>query len=410
MENQLTTKAFSRQIELARSICLAPMVSTNLPCADSGNLNWQEITTYAVRHGLAPLLRRGLGMMNKNILRLNPKEDASGFNGHGMLGREQWHLLKDSYLSTLRHNMQIQAVLNALDDALAETEIVCMIWKGAALICDVYPDWGLRPMDDIDLLVSQEHLEQFMSVLRRLEFKPRSLYPLTWYRRDIVVDIHLDVVHGDRISGRLKALPITADILFQEARPLANFQQLVTLSPHDALICLAVHALKHGYSRDIWLTDAFFIMNQFPETIFPPEKLIQRAIDLQASLPLYLLCSLLQRWPQNLELNFLDRLCPEKLSCIPRLFLESYMATTPIPYSGELFYLFVMDSYRQKIAFLLETMFPSRHVMQQLFPDRNLTPHWLYYPHRIARLMAMGMETLKALMRFAKRNEEKINT
>ncbi len=410
MERQHTTKAELQQIELVRSICLAPMSSFNLCCADTGNHSWQEMTTYAIRHGLAPLFWRGLGVMNKNILSLNPQEDVDAFKQHGNLGRELFNLLKDSYLSTLRHNMQIQAVLNALDDALAGTEIICMVWKGAALIFDVYPGLGLRPMDDIDLLVSPKHLEQLQRVLHCLGFKPRRLYPLTWHRQDMVLDLHLDVVHGDRISGRLKALPITADILLQESRPLANFRQLVTLSPHDALISLAVHALKHGYSRDIWLTDAVFLMNQFPETVTAPEKLIQRAIDLQASLPLYLLCSLLQSWPQNLKLNFLDRLGPAKLSFIPQLFLESYMTPTPIPYSGELFYLFAMDSYRQKIAFLLETMFPPRHVMHQLFPDRHLNPYWLYYPHRILRLLAMGMETLKALLRFAKRNEEKIYT
>lgn len=410
MENLHTTKDYSQQIELVRNVCLSPMLSTGVPYADTGNLNWQWVTNYVIRHGLAPLFRRGLGMTNKNILSLNAQEDAIGFDAQWKIDREQLNLLRDSYLSTLRHNMQIQAALKDLDEALAGTEIICMVWKGAALIYDVYPDLGLRPMDDIDLLVSQQHLEQFKSVLQRLEFEPRPLYPLTWHRRDTVMDVHLDVVHGDRISSRLTALPITADILSQETRSLSDFRQLVTLSPHDALICLAVHALKHGFSRDIWLTDAFFLMSQFPETISPPEKLIQRALDLQASLPLYILISLLQRWRKNQDLKFIDRLRPERLGVISRLFLESYAAAKPIPHSGELFYLFLMASYRQKIAFLLETTFPSRQVMQQLFPDKKLNPHWFYYPHRIVRLIAMGMETLKALIRFSKRYEEKINT
>lgn len=410
MENQHTTIDDSRQIELVRNVCLSPMVLAGISHDDTASLNWRWMTNYAIRHGLAPLFRRGLGMMNKNILSLDAQKHTADINTPWGIDPELLNLLRDSYLSTLQHNMQIQAALKALDESLAGTEIVCVVWKGAGLIYDVYPDLGLRPMDDIDLLVSQQHLEQFKSVLQRLGFEPRPWYPLTWHRRDIVLDVHLDVVHGDRISGRLKALPITADILSQETRSLSDFRQLVTLSPYDALICLAVHALKHGFSRDIWLTDAFLLMNQFPETISPPEKLIQRALDFRATLPLYILFSLLQRWNQNLDLKFIDRLRPKRFGFIPRLFLESYATAKPIPHSGELFYLFLMTSYREKIAFFLETMFPSRHVMQQVFPDKRLNPHWLYYPRRIVRLMAMGMETLNALNRFTKRNEEKIDT
>ncbi len=401
MKNQHTTIDDSQQIELVRNICLSPMVSAGFPHDDTASLNWRWMINYAIRHGLAPLFRRGLGTVNKNILSLSPQEYVADMNTPWRIGQEQLDLLRDSYLSTLQHNMQIQAALKDLDQSLAGTEIICMVWKGAALIFDAYPDLGLRPMDDIDLLVSQQHLEQFKRILQRLGFEPRPLYPLTWHRRDIVLDVHLDVVHGDRISGRLKALPITAEILSQEARSFSDLQQLVTLSPHDALICLAVHSLKHGFSRDIWLADAFFLMNQFPETISPPEKLIQRALDFQASLPLYILISLLRRWKQNLDLKFIDRLRPQRFGFVPRLFLESYATAKPIPHSGELFYLYLMTSYRQKVAFLLETMFPSRQVMQQLFPDKRLNPHWLYYPHRIVRLIAMGMETLSALNRFS---------
>ncbi len=410
MGNQHTTKDASQQIELVRNVCLSPMLPTAVPDVEVGNLDWRWMTNFAIRHGLAPLFRRGLGMTNKNILNLNAQEEAAGFNAQWKIDREQLNLLRDSYLSTLQHNMKIQAALKELDDSLSGTEIRCMVWKGAALMYDVYPDLGLRPMDDIDLLVSQQNLEQFKRILERLGFVPRPLYPLTWHRLDMVMDIHLDVVHGDRISGRLKALPITADILFQKARPLSDFRQLVTTAPHDSLICLAAHALKHGFSRDIWLMDAIFLMTQFPETISPPEKLIQRAFDLQASFPLYILFSILQRWQQNLDLKFIGRLRPKRFGLIPRLFIESYATSKLIPHSGELFYLLMMTSYRQKIAFLLETMFPSRQVMQQLFPDRSLSPHWLYYPHRIVGLVAMGMKTLNALNRLSKRYEEKINT
>ena len=256
-------------------------------------------------------------------------------------------------------------------------------------------------MDDIDLLILPEHLEKLKKVLIRLGFTPNTTYPMTWDRQGICLDLHLDVVHGDRIAGRLKALPITVEKVFQESRPVPEFRSLGMLSPHDAIICTAVHALKHGFSRDIWLMDAFYLLNRYPQTITRPEKLIKRALDLRASLPLFILFALLETLPNNLDLRFAYRLRPEKFGFLPRLFLKSFQKTQHIPHAGEIFYLFLMDSHRHQIAFLLETMFPSRQVLQQLFPHKHLTSYWLYYPHRIVRLATMGMQTLQALLRFS---------
>lgn len=314
-------------------------------------------------------------------------------------------MLFDSYMSTLRRNSHIQSVLKELDETLADNDITCIIWKGAALINSIYPDIGLRPMDDIDLLILPNHLLKIEKILKRLGFSPRTAYPLTWYRGEIVLDLHLDVVHGDRISSRLRALPITAETLVPETRPLSNFRRLLTLSPRDALICLAVHALKHGFSMDIWLIDAVNLLTQYPEMISRPEKLIQRAQNLKATFPLYILFLLLETCPNNLDLGFTCRLRPKKFGFFPRLFVRSLINARQIPYAGEIFYLFLLDSYQQQVSFLLETMFPSRQVMRQLFPDKRFMPYWFYYPHRILSLAGMGMETFKALFHY-RTNEE----
>jgi len=362
------------------------------------------MTTYAIRHGLAPLLYCALGRFIHNFSSIKMIQGkVSTPNLPWGINQDRLHMLLDSYMSTLRRNSHIQAILKELNEALVGADITCILWKGAALINGVYPDIGLRPMDDIDLLILPEHLKKLKKVLIRLGFTSNTTYPMTWHRQGISLDLHLDVVHGDRISGRLKALPITADKVGQESRPVPEFQSLVTLSPHDAIICAAVHALKHGFTRDIWLMDALYLLNQYPETITRPEKLIQRSLDLRASLPLFILFSLLETLPNNLDLRFTYRLRPKNFGFWPRIFLKSFEKTQHIPHAGEIFYFFLMDSHRQQIAFLLETMFPARQIMQQLFPHKRLTPYWLYYPHRIARLAVMGMQTLRALLRFSQK-------
>ncbi|MBC8431701.1 MAG: nucleotidyltransferase family protein [Desulfobacterales bacterium] len=372
-------------------------------------LDWHWAITYAFRHGLSPLLYRTLGRLIHNFSSIKMIQGkVSDPNLPPGINQDWFNMLFDSYMSTLRRNSHIQSALKELDETLADIDITCIIWKGAALINGVYPDIGLRPMDDIDVLVPKKHIEKFKKVIRQLGFIPRPAYPLTWNRREIVLDLHLDVVHSERISSRLTALPITAETLLPETLPLSNFKKLLTLSPQDDLICIATHALKHGFSRDIWLIDAVNLLTQYPEIIRKPENLIQRAQDLKATFPLYILFSLLETCPVNLDLGFICRLRPKKFGFFARLFVRSLKNARQIPYAGEIFYLFLLDSYQQQISFLLETMFPSRQVMRQLFPDKRFMPYWFYYPHRILRLVGMGMETFKALFHY-RANEKQLH-
>ena len=208
-------------------------------------------------------------------------------------------------------------------------------------------------------------------------------------------------MHGDRISGRLNAIKIPTDKLSIDVIPISEFNSLVTLSPHDHLICMAVHALKHGFNMDIWVADAFYLLDKYPEIISKPEKLLQRAIDLRATYPLYILISLLKMWPQSLDLSFVKHLYPAGSGFFTRHFLKSLSQLKQVPNAGEIFYILMIGSFRKKLLFLLETMFPSRLVMKQLYPNRNIIPFWLYYPHRIFTLTLMFFETTMSMIRLS---------
>ena len=200
---QQTVKDGYGPIELVRRLCLPSQISVNMTPSAMQHPDWSRIITYAIRHGLAPLLYHAVGKFIQNFsnIRMIQGKVSEPSLPWG-IDPQRFQMLSDAYLSTLKRNSQVQSVLKELDSALAHHNIPCILWKGAAFINNLYADIGLRPMADIDVLVSKQHKEAMEAILRRLGFVPRSAYPLTWDRREIVIDLHLDVVHADRISSR----------------------------------------------------------------------------------------------------------------------------------------------------------------------------------------------------------------
>jgi hypothetical protein len=392
-----------REIEFARRLCMPSKFTWEFGISDVEHLNWELMIYYSVRNGLAPLLLNGLIDLIERAKGI--KIDKLQLNDFGFpfeIGKEQVGLLKDSYFSTLKRNMHISKVLKELDEAISQRDITCILWKGAGLIFNVYDSFALRPMDDIDLLIPLKNIEEFTGILGNLGFRPRLEYPLTWYRQEIVLDLHMDIVHSDRIPSRLKAIPVYITDLALQSRILDGFQNILTLSPGDSLICLAIHALKHGFSRDIWFIDSFYLMNRYPELIDHPEDIIQRVNHLGVLRPLAILFFFLDTWPidKALHQDFQSIYKPQltKPGMLQRYILRSIALGKTLPHSGELFYFLLMDSYRKKAAFLWDTLFPSKHVLKQLFPKMGIMPYWFYYLLRFFSLIFMGFKFLKVLL------------
>lgn len=60
--------------------------------------------------------------------------------------------------------------------SFASAGIPIMLTKGAALTASVYHDFGLRPMDDLDLMVPRSHALGAMEFLEKQGWKPEVLY------------------------------------------------------------------------------------------------------------------------------------------------------------------------------------------------------------------------------------------
>jgi Uncharacterised nucleotidyltransferase len=363
-------------------------------------LDWPWLISHVVRQGLAPLLWRRLKQRHPDSLALGVTTDRfSGTDEFWGIDKGLIQILRESYLSTLKRNFQVQAALEELDETLRGAVFPCMVWKGASLIQDVYPDLGLRPMDDIDILILKSDFEKAVRILKKLDYRPRPRYPLTWQREGVVIDLHFDAVHGDRIAARLGALPITSEALFHKSERLSGFQHLRTLSPKDKIICLAVHALKHDFSKAIWLIDAFYLLRHHPEIGIHPERLAARSEEFNARIVVYMFFSVFNTWHPHVVSELVESVRPKKIGPFSRFLIKRLGFEKQIPHLGEFFNLFLGDSILNKIGFILETLFPSRRVMRQIFPQQSALPYHFLYPMRIMRLVRLGLLTLKGITR-----------
>lgn len=128
------------------------------------------------------------------------------------------------------HEEKIQKVFRLLTDASIEA-ILVKGWAAAGL----YPERGLRPYGDIDLIVRPEKFQIASSLLASPEVK------------DCWVDLHK---HVSELDDR----PVQALFERSTKQPLGK-GSVTVLSSEDHLALLSVHLLKHGAWRPLWLCD-----------------------------------------------------------------------------------------------------------------------------------------------------------
>jgi hypothetical protein len=117
-----------------------------------GFLDWQNLLERAEKEGMAPLLRKHL--------------DESGSEYPVSVRRSLSILVK-------RHQQYAQVRLEVLREVLGlfhRNDLTPMVIKGAALCCTLYPDPGLRPMRDMDLLFRPSEVDHAQELLRNAGF------------------------------------------------------------------------------------------------------------------------------------------------------------------------------------------------------------------------------------------------
>jgi hypothetical protein len=181
---------------------------------------------------VAPLVQQsGGGALGWWAIRGSPLRDEPGAD-----------LLHQTYrfdaLGAAIHERELGELLSALNAAGIDP-LLAKGWAAARL----YPEPGLRPYDDFDLLVPHKQFDEARAILRD---------DANWG----LVDLHQSFAElADRSVEELYAHSVTA--------PLQDLAVRV-LGPEDHLRLLCQHLLRHGAWRTVWLCDVAAALESIP--------------------------------------------------------------------------------------------------------------------------------------------------
>lgn len=145
-------------------------------------IDWLSITQHSAK--LLPLL--GLRIL----------KHCKGFSiPHRTLAQ-----IKFGYLLTVKQNKKIKQLIEELARECARADIKIIFLKGAALLATVYQhDDGLRPMEDVDILVRKDALSKLENVISRIgyreDYQKLSRQFNTTLSRDFFLQRHLHLIY-----------------------------------------------------------------------------------------------------------------------------------------------------------------------------------------------------------------------
>jgi len=115
-----------------------------------------------------------------------------------------------------------------------QKQVRVILMQGISLLQQVYRDIGLRPMNDMDLWVLPEQYNDLVDCFVSQGFEQNSIYPHTFSKGEVVVDIHTHILWGDRIRSR-DSRPILRSVAKHRRHEAAAVPTIVGCKPRQNL-------------------------------------------------------------------------------------------------------------------------------------------------------------------------------
>lgn len=227
--------------------------------------NWEILIQQAQENGVAPLLYWNLSKSGKLA-------QIPAFAGNA---------LRESYAASWMNNQQILQELEHISKVFHEEGIPIVLLKGACFALTIYPDIGLRPMGDLDILVPKASLAQAVQLAQSVGYVEAvpdaspGLNELIGHHaclRKTGIQGNLLEIHDSLVAEQSFSFAVPMDWFWEQAQPLAHekFSNLQMLSPTAQVLFAAAHAmLQHGQQNSPlrWFYDIDLLIRSHNEAI-----------------------------------------------------------------------------------------------------------------------------------------------
>lgn len=221
----------------------------------TGDPDWERVLELSRRHGVTPLLNRGIRQLESADSAISVPDRIRS-------------TLTEQTRSTAMRNVRLATELRRLLDAFEERGVRALPFKGPVLEASAHGEVGMRAYRDLDVLVPREDVTEAVDVLEargyewadtpRLDDSPVLGGPFTM---PLVAEYELQ---RDRVDVEVRwqvggtAQPFSPDVKTlwgrRETVSVAGFD-MPALAPEDRLRMLAFHGTKHKWHLLKWVCD-----------------------------------------------------------------------------------------------------------------------------------------------------------
>jgi hypothetical protein len=360
--------------------------------------DWDQILFWAEEHRFGPCLLHSLGQAG---LRTNLPGKALG-------------VLEQSYRAATFRSLAVQSEIVRIHQLLEVAGIDHLYLKGSYLAQFAYPEMGLRPMRDIDLLVSPDRALEAFHVLKDAGFladpadnahpeafltQSNHLPRLTTPRSNIAVEVHTRLTKSDRLTRAETSMEFAALFARSISRDVGGCRTRFT-GASDLLVHLCLHAVyEHQFNNGpLTLCDIRWLL---ATTQIDWPHVWRLAGEQGATRGVVLALKLTQReWP-DLAIDFLGAdacIGPADAEVLPlaaRLMMRSFADRRDVALLERV----ASADTVSRLTFLWRRLFPSASEMALQYPLRPGSP--LLYVYHVRRWLRLMGTRLPSIMRRA---------
>jgi hypothetical protein len=218
-------------------------------------LNWGDVLETSIAHAVSPLLYGGL----EQVMRTG----AQGLPVPAGILEELQRIYRASQVRSHR----MYKVVGDIFKTFKAAGVQAMALKDVQLARVIYPEPGLRPMGDIDILIRQEEYREAARCMNQLGFtaRPQNLHFTLQYafghmfhraKDNVWVDLQWNILQMEYDTYHQSPFDFQVNQMWRRAgvMPVDDFEMLAP-SPEDMLFHLCMHLEGHKYAELILFCD-----------------------------------------------------------------------------------------------------------------------------------------------------------